>query len=91
MTATGGENASGIGCGRDGKCGNITITDGVTSVTANRWSGSPYSIGLAQEIDGSTSSCGTVTIGGTQYYDGTNFLNDGDTYLATNPFTWPTP
>ena len=34
---------------------------------------------------------GTVTIGGTVYYDGSAFQNGGDTYLATSPFSWSIP
>ena len=89
VNATGGPYAAGIGTGIDGHCGNINITTGVTSVTATRDNSlSNCCIGKG---DGSTSTCGTVTIGGTVYYDGTNFLNGGETYLRTSPFTWPTP
>lgn len=85
INVQGGSGAPAIGCGRHGQCGNITITDGVTSVTANKgWA--PYCIGAG--IDG---TCGTITIGGTVYYDGTNFLNDGETYLATSPLVYPAP
>jgi uncharacterized repeat protein (TIGR02543 family) len=59
IIATGGEGAAGIGSGKNASCGNITITDGVTSVTATAGTGAPYSIG-----SGSNSSVGTVTIGG---------------------------
>ena len=94
VNATGGSNAPGIGCGEgrhgDSKdnpsvCGNITISGG--SVTAKAGSNSPYSIGVGKTLG----TCGTITIGGTVYYDGTNFQNDGETYLATSPFTWSTP
>ena len=88
VTAIGGSFAAAIGCGNRGQCGSVTITDDVTLVTAYNSSTQypgPYNIGLA--VSG---TCGTVTIGGTVYYDGTNFLNGGETYLATSPFTWPT-
>ena len=59
ITATGGYNTPGIGSGRSSRCGDITITKGVTSVTATKGSGAPDSIGV-----GNGGSCGTVTIGG---------------------------
>ena len=33
-------------------------------------------------------SCGTITIGGTVYYNGDSFQNGGDTYLATSPLVY---
>ena len=59
IIATGGRGAAGIGSGKNNYCGKITITNGVTSVTAKAGTGAPYSIG-----SGSNSSVGTVTIGG---------------------------
>jgi len=59
VTATGGDEAAGIGTGNYGSCGNITITDGVTSVTATKGFDAVNSIGA-----GYHGSCGTVTIGG---------------------------
>ena len=66
VTATGGEDAAGIGGGRGNSntestsCGTITITTGVTKVTATKGSGAaPNSIGA-----GYFGTCGTVTIGG---------------------------
>ena len=58
IIATGGRGAAGIGSGKNNYCGKITITDGVTSVTARAGTGAPHSIG-----SGSNSSVGTVTIG----------------------------
>ena len=63
VTATGGDNAAGIGGGgttgsTDASCGDITITSGVTKVTAQKGSGASNSIGAGIGI------CGTVTIGG---------------------------
>ena len=50
--------AAGIGSGFYGaSCGDITITSGVTSVTATKGMDAPNSIGA-----GASSSCGTVTI-----------------------------
>ena len=74
INATGGENAAGIGTGEHSTCGDITIENTVTSVTAIKGENANESIGR-----GSGGSCGMVTIGGTVYYDGSNFQNDGDT------------
>ena len=57
VTATGGDYAAGIGGGYDGYCSSITITSGVTSVTATKGDEAPNSIGAG--VDG---SCGTVSI-----------------------------
>ena len=65
VTATGGDNAAGIGGGRGNNssyfssCGDITITTGVTKVTATMGDGATNSIGA-----GYYGTCGTVTIGG---------------------------
>lgn len=77
VTATGGAGAAGIGTGGvkgdyTNNCGNITITDGVTSVTVTKGSGSydsvyAYNIPAAINSIGKGSNngtCGTVTIGG---------------------------
>ena len=67
VTATGGEYAAGIGGGRGynssifSTCGTITITSGVTKVTATKGDGAPNSIGA-----GKYGTCGTVTIGGNE-------------------------
>ncbi len=61
VEATGGEKASGIGSGFVASCGDIMITSGVTRVTATKGADATNSIGK-----GSSGSCGTVTIGGTQ-------------------------
>ncbi len=87
VTASGGSKAAGIGSGEDGFCNDITISSGVTSVTATKGEYAPYSIGAGANY----STCGTVTIGGTEYYDSSNFQNDGDTYLATSPLVYPAP
>ena len=65
VTATGGANAAGIGGGgttgnTDASCGDITITSGVTKVTAKKGSGAANSIGAGK------GTCGTVTIGGVE-------------------------
>ncbi len=61
ITANGGVYSPGIGSGYTNKsaCGDITITTGVTSVTAVKGAYAPNSIGAS-----SSGSCGTVTIGG---------------------------
>ena len=60
VNAKGGWDSAGIGGGKYGTCGNITITNGVTSVTATKGGGlANYSIGA-----GYNCPCGTVTIGG---------------------------
>ena len=63
VTATGGEGAAGIGTGgttgeNTNNCGNITITNAVTKVTATKGSGATDSIGKG----GANGTCGTVTI-----------------------------
>ena len=72
ITATGSYNTPGIGSGRNCRCGDITITKAVASVTATKGSGAPYSIGAS-----SGGSCGTVTIGG---------VVTGS--IAENPYTY---
>ncbi len=62
VTAVGSSDCAGIGCVQKiGNCGNITITDAVTSVTAIAGSSSKYSIGSAKEFG---ANVGTITIGG---------------------------
>ena len=86
VTATGGEGGAGIGSGLNGTSGNITITDGVTLVTATKGSDAPYSIGEGAYTDGRQSTCGTVTIGGTVYWQNDAAVDDGATYLAQTTF-----
>ncbi len=78
VRANSGGHSAGIGSGRYASCGNITISNTVTRVNAIKGANS-CSIGAGED-----GSCGTVTIGGTIYFDGTNFLNDGDIYLTNN-------
>lgn len=93
--ATGGKGAAAIGAYDDKSCGYITITDGVTRVEATKggdgaWGGSPLSIGKGADSD---SGCGTVTIGGTVYWNGYEYQNDGYAYLSYSPLIYypPTP
>ena len=62
--------AAGIGGANSNGCGSITITNGVTRVTATRSYNATYCIGKG--YDGGS---GVVTIGGTVYYDGTNWTS----------------
>jgi len=55
----------------------------VTKVTATKDTSAPCSIGAS--LGG---TCGTITIGGTQYYDGAAYQNGGATYLATSPLEY---
>ena len=75
VTATGGDEGSGIGGGRQSACGNITIENTVTRVTATKGSSAPNCIGA-----GKSSSCGTVTIGG---------VVTGN--ISTSPYIYPVP
>lgn len=72
-----GTGAAGIGTGHGGTCGNITITEGVTRLTATKSGSATHSIGT-----GTGGTCGTITIGGTVYWDGSSYQNGGDTYLT---------
>ena len=76
INAVGGSNSAGIGCGDTNKsgstlagvsqCGNITIANTVTKVTATKSSGAAHSIGKGNNSGDAV--CGTVTIGGTEGY-----------------------
>ena len=95
VTATGGNGAAGIGTGLStgdngsNRCGAITIGTGVISVTATKGEYSPNSIGKGAADEGGTQTCGTITIGGTIYWDGSAYQNGGNTYLVNN-ITYPT-
>jgi hypothetical protein len=73
ITAKGGSKAAGIGTGSaqqglPSTCGKITITDGVTKVTATKGSSAAiHSIGKGQN-EQNLAACGTVTIGGVEGY-----------------------
>ena len=89
ITAKGGYSAAGIGAGDGGSyrvvCGDITIANTVTKVTATKGDYAPHSIGKGY---GDKASCGTVTIGGTKYWENNAAVNGGDTYLATSPLIY---
>ena len=62
VTATGGSGAPGIGSGKsNSQCGDIIITNDVTSITATPGTGCSNSIGTGSA---SSASVGTITIGG---------------------------
>ena len=68
-------------------CGTITITNGVTRVTATKGENAPNSIGAGKD-----GTCGTVTIGGTKYWeDNAAVDNDAATYLAQATIEYPEP
>ena len=88
VTATGGQGAAGIGCGVNSHCGNITISSQAT-VTATKGSNAPYSIGLGYNTAVGTPTCGTITIGGTVYYNGTAWASETlENALKVATFTW---
>ena len=65
VDATGGRYGAGIGSGyENSSCGTVTITSGVTRVTATKGMDAPCSIGKGKDGSSTTSTCGTVTIGG---------------------------
>ena len=66
VVATGGDYAAGIGTGEIGNCGNITITDGVTSVTATKGGSAQHSIGIGNNGWHFSQNSFTVTIGGVE-------------------------
>ena len=94
VEATGGRNAAGIGGGNNSSCSAITISNTVNSITATKGDGAYNSIGKSEEYSYST-TCGTVTIGGTVYYNGSSYQNEGEEYLSTSPLVYepnpPTP
>ena len=84
ITATGGKWAPGIGSGFYATCGDITIANTVTSVTATKGDKSGY---LATTFDcigrGREGACGTVKFGNQTMYDGSSWTTtptSGSTY-----------
>ena len=87
VEATGGQFAAGIGTGDGGTCdGAIRITTGVTKVTATKGSSADNSIGKASVS--SDGFCGTVTIGGTEYWKNNNYVNTGSAYLIQDQIVY---
>lgn len=65
VNAIGNGGAAAIGCGYNGKCLDITITDGVTRVMAKKGGSANYCIGRGKDYtDDRRSYCRDVTIGG---------------------------
>jgi hypothetical protein len=93
VIAKGGQGAAGIGCGVSSHCGNITISNSA-SVTATKGDASPYSVGFGYNDVVGEPTCGTITIGGTKYYDGTTKTwtsEELENALKAETFTWPAP
>ena len=98
--AYGGYTAPAIGSSANGTCGNITIDNTVTRVTATKgetitsieFEGTTIPLDLNKNCigKGDFGTCGTVTIGGTMYYDGTNYVNGGETYITRSPLIYLT-
>ena len=83
VTATGGYDATGIGNGRTStsgycSCGNITIENTVTKVTATK--GGPATRSIGQYSHFNIGTCGTVTIGGENKTPGVS-PTSGNTYV----------
>ena len=85
IEARGGYKSAAIGGAHNEACHSITITSGVTRVTAIKGDEAPYSIGPGE---GSGMIIGAITIGGTVYHNGSSFQNGGETYLAQSPFVY---
>ena len=87
--------AAGIGTGNVlSSCGNITITNtnNATKVTATKGANAVYSIGMGLVVEDDPNFCGTITIGDTQYYDGTNKTwasEELENALKAATFTYP--
>ena len=73
IVATGGESAAGIGGGYNSPCGVITITTGVTSVTATRGGTSSDVIGRGI---GNFCDCSSVIFGNATVFNGTAWSPD---------------
>lgn len=89
IEATGGVYAAGIGSGYAANCGDITITGGVIRVTATKGTDAPNSIGIGYGDNENT--CGTVTIGGTVYWQNNAYVGNGETYLKQSTIVYPAP
>ena len=76
IEAKGGDYSAGIGSTWDRSCGNITIASSVKCVSATKGSGAAHCIGNGHD------TCGTVTIGGVVYWDGSAYQNYGADYIG---------
>lgn len=70
------------GIGGDNICGDITISGGTVKATKGEY---------VDKCIGTEGTCGTITIGGTVYWDGSDYQNEGDTYLTQDQIIYPTP
>lgn len=84
VTATGGHNAAGIGSGDGGTCGTITITSGVTRVTAIKGTGDSGCKSIGKGLGGTS---GKVKVGDKNY--GTDGVEPNQEDDLT--FIYPTP
>lgn len=78
IEAKGGSYSAGIGSTWDRSCGNITIASSVKCVSATKGSGAAHCIGKGYN------TCGKVTIGGVEYWDGSAYQNYGADYIGQN-------
>ena len=86
ITATGSKWAPGIGGGFDGDCGDITIANTVTRVTATKGAAS-YSSYFDCIGRGRDGACGTVKFGNQTMYNGSSWTTtptSGSTYGGLN-------
>lgn len=65
---------------------NLSATYGTSSTSPLRT--------IGKSTDNTSTECGAITIGGTEYYDGNgnddgDYPNSGKTYLSTSPFVYP--
>lgn len=87
VTAKSVQGAAGVGTGQgdESKCGAITVANTVTKFTATKADGAIDSVGRGKN----GGACGTITICGTVYWDGSAYQNDGATVLGESPYTYP--
>ena len=82
IVAIGGQSAAGIGSGFMSRVGNITITEGVTSVTAIPGPHAPNGIGMGRCCGNPISVAGVVTVGKTVIMTGFAGNIDGNGSIA---------
>jgi hypothetical protein len=92
VIATGGDFAAGIGSGGDSFCSDITL-GGTANVTATKGEYSPYCIGVGYNATVGKKTSGTITIGGTVYYNSSTgtWAAGCESKLKANSFTYPEP
>jgi hypothetical protein len=62
------------------------------TLTATKGANAVYSIGMGLVVEKDPNTCGTITIGDTQYYDGTTKTwtsEELENALKAETFTWP--